>query len=207
MMPIPDDECARHVAATLREDTRCRVLKEAVDQAVGGLRFECRKCSSEGAEGGARALLMAPVPEPLIVLCSNRLSSKAEVPDAVRHELIHAFDFYVRRLDLYRCDTLAYSEVRAAREAECDPSMSVLYRAPIAGAWFLESCIRERATAATSSIFPREEAERSVTHVYRDAIKDRSPLAPCPLEQATKLPIRAAFPGERPRGDDRARAN
>ncbi len=46
-------------------------------------------------------------------------------------------------MDLTSCDQLAYSEVRAAREAECHYS-------PQLCSWFKKQCARNTATRSTS---------------------------------------------------------
>ena len=83
------------------------------------IELHCRKCASKGPEAGARAFLMGP--EPLsIVLCHNRINSDVdEIEEILTHELIHLYDVQTLQLDLTDCETVAYSEVRAAREAEC----------------------------------------------------------------------------------------
>jgi len=83
------------------------------------IELKCRRCETTGPEAGARAFLMGP--EPLsIVLCHNRIHSDAdEVEEILTHELIHLYDVQTLQLDLADCETVAYSEVRAAREAEC----------------------------------------------------------------------------------------
>jgi len=79
----------------------------------------CRKCSTTGPEAGARAFLMGPNPLS-IVLCHNRISSTPkEIEEIITHELIHLYDVQTLHLDLRDCETVAYSEIRAAREAEC----------------------------------------------------------------------------------------
>ena len=57
--------------------------------------------------------------EPSITLCANKLQSADSIREALTHELIHAYDHCAARRDLTRCDELACSEIRAAREAEC----------------------------------------------------------------------------------------
>ena len=53
--------------------------------------IECAECRSDTrAEAGARAFVSGP--EKLgIVLCSNRLSSQAEVDEVLVHELVHIY--------------------------------------------------------------------------------------------------------------------
>lgn len=59
-------------------------------------------------------------PDPLsIVVRSNRVQNSQEMEELVLHELIHIYDVRKLQLNLKDCESLAYSEVRAAREAEC----------------------------------------------------------------------------------------
>mmetsp|Transcript_19002 Transcript_19002/g.39069 ORF Transcript_19002/g.39069 Transcript_19002/m.39069 type:complete len:481 (-) Transcript_19002:195-1637(-) len=83
------------------------------------IELKCRRCETTGPEAGARAFLMGP--DPLsIVLCHNRIDSEPkEVEEILTHELTHLYDVQTLKLDLADCETVAYSEVRAAREAEC----------------------------------------------------------------------------------------
>lgn len=83
------------------------------------IELKCRRCDTTGPEAGARAFLMGP--DPLsIVLCHNRIDSEPrEVEEILTHELTHLYDVQTLKLDLADCETVAYSEVRAAREAEC----------------------------------------------------------------------------------------
>ena len=77
--------------------------------------LSCRPCGQAGPEGVARAFLEAP---PVgVVLCSNRLCTKAEIEAALLHELTHAWDLCNRRLDFAKCTDLAFSEVRGCHDA------------------------------------------------------------------------------------------
>ena len=71
----------------------------------------------------------------------------------------------MNRLDLRSCENLAYSEVRAARDAECKDAW-------LAGRY----CIPNKAFMATSNLFPPDEARECLARVYDDAMADRSPL-------------------------------
>ncbi|CAM9375597.1 unnamed protein product, partial [Discosporangium mesarthrocarpum] len=83
-----------------------------------GKKSLCQKClPPKGPAGGGRAFLEHP--PTTAVLCANRLRSAGELEEALVHELVHAFDWCVARRDLLDCQGLAWSEVRAAREAEC----------------------------------------------------------------------------------------
>ncbi|ETV83557.1 hypothetical protein, variant 3 [Aphanomyces astaci] len=68
------------------------------------LEFICLDCKSEGVEGKARAFFASP---PAIVLCANRLNTTEDVKEVVVHELIHAYDYTVRNMDLTQPAVLA----------------------------------------------------------------------------------------------------
>jgi len=136
----------------------------------------CRECSTSGIEAGARAFLENP--PPTIVLCANRLRDAKDLESALIHELIHAYDFCVKGKNLYECKQLAYSEVRAAREAECFQEKKK--SAPLGTSWFMEAmhsgCIERNAVDATKSIYP-EQAEKCVAEVFLEAVKDLEPFS------------------------------
>ena len=125
----------------------------------------CQQCSNTGPEGGARAYVRGPNPLS-IVLCSNRLHSPAEVQEVLVHELIHVYDMR-RGLDFHDCHQLAYSEVRAARDAECRSSLN---------RFTLSYCVKERAGHATNNMFPHQEGGNCVGRVLEAALADRSPF-------------------------------
>lgn len=62
---------------------------------------------------------------------------------------------------------LAYSEVRAAREAECFSSTR----------FFKTICVKDRATIATKNMFP-SKGQDCVRQVFEDAMNDRTPFTP-----------------------------
>jgi hypothetical protein len=106
------------------------------------LSLSCRTCADTGPEANARAFCMGPTPLSVVV-CTNRLlhlqkttcdddnnnnnhtaaassaAALAEMEEILTHELVHVYDVRQLKLDLRDCENLAYSEVRAAREAEC----------------------------------------------------------------------------------------
>ncbi|KAL3773000.1 hypothetical protein ACHAW5_001909 [Stephanodiscus triporus] len=140
--------------------------KDDDDAAVTTIAIECAECKSDTrAEAGARAFVSGP--EKLgIVLCSNRLSSQAEVDEVLVHELVHIYDAHSRRMDLRDCRQLAYSEVRAAREAECSNRMT---------SFTANICAKETATRATRNMFP-ERGRQCVCDVFDVAVKDHAPF-------------------------------
>jgi hypothetical protein len=112
-------------------------------------------------------------PTPLsIVLCSNRLggggsdaADEAEMEQVLLHELIHVFDVKQLKLDLRDCVNLAYSEIRAAKFAECHESYS----------WTQPLCVRLKAMQATHNLFPKQ-AESCVSQAYPKAMQDLRPF-------------------------------
>ena len=139
---------------------------------------QCRQCEDYGAIGGARAYVQAP---PLSLnLCYNRLSSKKEMEESLVHELIHVYDHIVANRDLRDCQQLAYSEIRAAREAEC----SEYFRGEkFLCSWFRQWCVKTTAIKATSSLFPNE-ATKCVNQVFEKAYYDTSPFPKTEVPQS-----------------------
>jgi hypothetical protein len=167
------------------------------------LSLQCQPCAVTGPEGGARAFLMGPQPLSVIV-CTNRLqhlttaSSSAtnkeqqaalqEMEEILTHELIHVHDVRQLRLDLQDCESLAYSEVRAAREAECrhypDDEKNKRISDPTVSSWFSRSnptsrrsCVQQTAQTATSNLFPQPtQAKACVRTVFESAWNDTRPF-------------------------------
>jgi hypothetical protein len=77
-----------------------------------------------------------------------------------------AIDVHSREMDLRDCRQLAYSEVRAAREAECSSSYT---------SFTANMCAKDKATVATRNMFP-EEGRRCVCDVFAEAMKDLAPF-------------------------------
>jgi hypothetical protein len=130
------------------------------------LNIVCRPCASDGVESRARAFVTGPTPF-TIVLCSNKLSyhNSREVEEVLVHELIHTYDVLVNELDLQDCENLAYSEIRAARDAECKDAWL--------GGRF---CIPNQAHTATANMFPSQEARACMAKVMKTALADKAPL-------------------------------
>jgi hypothetical protein len=162
---IPDRRIVPPIAVSSPQPLAASIAQQAE------LKIECRPCSTQGAEGGARAFVMGPTPLS-IVLCSNRLGSggsdaadKAEMEQVLLHELIHVFDVKQLKLDLRDCVNLAYSEIRAAKFAECHESYS----------WTQPLCVRLKAMQATHNLFPKQ-AESCVSQAYPKAMQDLRPF-------------------------------
>jgi len=128
----------------------------------------CRPCSLDNSEGSARALLKSwPLLE--IVLCTNRLE-REKVEEVFVHELVHAYDYTNGKCNFDTCMGLAYSEVRAAREAECAGYFPF--------EWLKTQCIRHRATKSTANLFKeKDQAAKCVDAVLKEAIADKSPFS------------------------------
>lgn len=129
------------------------------------IELKCRKCASSGPEGGARAFLMGPQPLS-VVLCHNRIASnRQEVEEILTHELVHLFDVQTLQLDLQDCENLAYSEVRAAKAAECRDSWSQLQ----------PYCVKQKAISATNNLYPKG-GRACVNRVFQTAFADNRPF-------------------------------
>jgi hypothetical protein len=153
----------------------------------------CRECESTGIEGTARGFVTLNKNESHldIVICTNRISSQKEIHEILKHEAIHAFDFANNKktCDFSTCEGLAYSEIRAAREAECARSSTgtgsvvPVSLFPQLVREFLskkclerqERCVKAAAIRATSNLFPKDRAEECVNKVFAEAFVDLSP--------------------------------
>ena len=162
------------------------------------IKIECRPCDTTGPEQGARALIMGP--DPLsIVACTNRLerNNRQEMNEILTHELLHAYDVSKLRLEFRDCESAAYSEVRAAREAECyvatntnTSSTSTSSSASNKARRFLlqspkfltDFCIKQKAIAATQNVFPTQ-GRTCVTKVMNAAMADPRPFSSADLLQ------------------------
>jgi hypothetical protein len=129
------------------------------------IELKCRKCASSGPEGGARAFLMGPQPLSVVV-CHNRIQSdQTEVEEILTHELVHLYDVQTLQLDLQQCENLAYSEVRAAKAAECRDSWKQLQ----------SYCVKQKAICATNNLFP-SEGRKCIQTVFDKAFADNRPF-------------------------------
>ena len=163
------------------------------------IELKCRKCETTGPEAGARAFLMGP--EPLsIILCHNRIHSNIdEIQEILTHELIHLYDVQTLQLDLSDCETVAYSEVRAAREAECTDLDAILQSSTSSTSTsknFVQEltstleqhvykpyCVRSIALGATRNMFP-SEGTRCLNKVWETAYHDHRPFPPARNQNA-----------------------
>jgi hypothetical protein len=116
-------------------------------------------------KGGARAFLMGPTPLSVVV-CHNRVRSHPdELSEILTHELVHLYDVQSSMLDLQQCENLAYSEIRAAKAAECSNSWKQLQ----------SYCVKQKAICATNNLFP-SEGRKCVQKVFSKAFSDNQPF-------------------------------
>jgi hypothetical protein len=127
------------------------------------LSIVCRECSDTGPEGNARAFITGPSPISVVV-CTNR-SGVAEMEEMLVHELIHVYDVRKLQLDLRLCENLAYSEVRAAKQAEC-----------YGGLFTSSQCVSQKAFTATQNLFPARASQQCVQNVLQTALRDDRPF-------------------------------
>ena len=129
----------------------------------------CRRCENTGPEAGARAFLMGPQPLS-IVLCHNRIDSETkEVEEILTHELVHLYDVQTLQLDLSDCETVAYSEVRAAREAECHKGVQDALKSKEDHAKAVNDYLDSDSTEASSTSGPglvKQITQTLEKHVY-----------------------------------------
>ena len=140
----------------------------------------CRHCNNKGAEGTARAFLAAPPPQ--IVFCTNRLRNAKEMEETFVHEMIHAVDYCTRDMDITKCEALACSEIRAAREAECltkwIPNRNgEEFKVPWPITTFTkEGCTKYSAVEATQAMFPGSVGEACVEKMFQQCYYDTVPF-------------------------------
>jgi hypothetical protein len=162
-MPDCKEDC-QNFLKTISDDPRIKSLLNGI---TGGTpNIECRPCSDVGPEGNSRAALFNGTPSH-IVLCTNRLQSK-ELKESLTHELVHAYDYSNQRCNFNTCDGLAYSEVRAAREAECNRYFPTQ--------WLKDYCIKDAATRSTKNLYGKD-SYKCVDRVFDVANNDIEPIS------------------------------
>ena len=121
---------------------------------------------SGSARGSAERVTCRESPSK-ITLCSNSNSSSSDFKVALKHELIHAYDLSNKRYDFDDCQGLAHTEIRAAREADCNRYFLFDF--------MKKACIIDKASASTNSIF-KGRGRECVKEVYDSAMKDNEPF-------------------------------
>lgn len=116
--------------------------KQILTQLSGSnLLIKCSVCPDSGTEGNSKGYLEI---NPLqITICTNKLrNTKESYQELLSHELTHAYDYLQDKCDFNTCEGLAYSEVRAAREGECNGFFLHDY--------FRHKCIKNHAIRSTA---------------------------------------------------------
>lgn len=181
MLPLRCAEIAEEILKTKRPCKLVTQLEKALNVKIGivtvnedsdqpnydagKLPIICRACTDEGVEGLARAFFATP---PSITLCSNRLYRRSDIQESLVHEMIHAYDYLVREMDLTKCKRLACSEIRANREGECSGRWIELFDSA------RKTCTKNSAIHATQSIFPKKGRE-CVKVMFDECYADREP--------------------------------
>tara|TARA_B100000795_G_scaffold190927_1_gene145511 strand:- start:2151 stop:2924 length:774 start_codon:yes stop_codon:yes gene_type:complete len=150
--------------------------------ALNHLLMYCRHCTNTGVEGTARAFYADPPPQ--LIFCTKRVRSANQMEDCFVHEMIHAVDHCTRDMNLRKCDALACSEIRAAREAECLNSYIPEWKGEkIKVPWAItymgftkEGCVRDNATRATQALFPGKVGAACVNKMFDQCFKDTVPF-------------------------------
>jgi hypothetical protein len=167
------------VATAIKDPQIKKLLSSTLDNGSSPA-ITCRPCEAVGVEGSSRGFLaMSDLNDRMerdmsggsrleIVLCSNRLSSEHQLKEVLTHELVHAYDYLSKRVNFRTCPGLAYTEIRAAREAECKGELRML--------GIKARCIKRKAIQSTSSLFPYQ-AEDCVEQAFSLAVEDKSPFS------------------------------
>jgi hypothetical protein len=170
--------------------------EDAMEGQEDAMEVQCAVCGTDGPEGAARAFVKGPNPVAVVLCANRLHSqSEVEevlvhelmhVYDVrikemdLRYVSENAGDFLLpsfisveavlliifSSLCYSNCQQLAYSEVRAAREAECHGSSR----------FFKSICVKDRATIATKNMFPSQGRD-CVRAVFEAAMKDDSPFS------------------------------
>lgn len=157
------DQAVRPIATSVSDATLSKTPTNSDNPLA--IELKCRKCSDQGPEAGARAFLLGPTPLS-VVICHNRIHPEADVySEVLTHELIHIYDVQNLKLDLTRCENLAYSEIRAAKAAECRNTWSQLQ----------SFCVKQKAICATNNLFPSQGRD-CVQKVFSRAFEDNQPF-------------------------------
>lgn len=129
----------------------------------------CRKCNNQGPEGNARAFFgLRPNDNPEITLCTNRIHSSEVLRNMLAHELTHAYDYCVKKMDIAKVEPLACSEIRAAQNGECWKTTKTFF------GYAKSNCVREKAKAATCNMFPKQ-GSAAVDKVFSECYADAKP--------------------------------
>jgi len=100
-----------------------------------------------------------------ITILHDRVSSRADIEQLLVHELVHAVDYHVSKLDLSSCGGLACSEVRAAKFAECHASWEL--------GGVKKRCASNFAKISTRMVFGPTDGPHCVDYVLNECYDKR----------------------------------
>jgi hypothetical protein len=155
------NEYCQKIVSDLEKDP---VLRKLFDSIKSNVTMSCQTCSGEGKERNLKAYLTNLNK---IVLCTNKLKVKDDYKTALIHEAIHAYDLENMKSQFLTCDGLAYSELRAAREADCNQHFPFK--------WMKDNCIRQHASKCTEIMYPGKGSE-CVQRAFDSAMMDLKPF-------------------------------
>jgi hypothetical protein len=211
--PPPQQQIA--TSTIVPAETSTTINHPIMDPYQNWMNIQCRICSDTGPEGNARAFVMGPSPLSIVV-CQNRLTTATnpstnhhltnnnnhhdamdEMEEILTHELVHVHDVRALALNLLECQNLAYSEIRAAKYAECD----ILHRPNSTAAttssnpFYLirggggggggqhhyhhqqqRACVKAKAIQATRNLFGERRARECVNAAFESAYADARPF-------------------------------
>jgi hypothetical protein len=98
-----------------------------------------------------------------ITILHDRVSTRDDIEQLLTHELVHAVDHHVTKLDLTTCGGLACSEVRAAKFAECNASWEL--------GGVKKRCARNFAKMSTRMVFGPVDGSLCVDHVLNECFE------------------------------------
>ena len=132
--------------------------------------ISCQDCSKNAPDINktTRAAIRNKYPLEIVICCDRLMETKIE--EVLIHELVHAYDYSNNRCDFSTCAGLAYSEIRAAREAECSKGFYPFE-------FMRQLCVRDIAIRSTANIFPESEARVCVDAAMSTAMKDFEPFS------------------------------
>jgi Peptidase M76 family len=160
-------ECEKMVENFYKSESKVNLLSSNISTRP---HISCQDCSKTAPDINitTRAAIRDKFPLEIVVCCDRLEESKIE--EVLIHELVHAYDYSHNRCNFSTCAGLAYSEIRAAREAECSNGYYPFE-------FMRQMCVRDVAIRSTSNLFPKAEATTCVDAAMSTAIKDLEPFS------------------------------
>jgi len=111
-----------------------------------------------------------------VVLCEDHLPNHKEREAMARHELVHAYDYCTKELNMNNCVHIACSEIRASNlSGECNPTVKLTLTTKLESQHW--HCVKRRAQLSVS-IIPqcKESAEQAVKMAWPYCSRDSDPF-------------------------------